>query len=179
MRSTNQYRGSRTAALAAVLLVGLGVVPPIASAAGISGRATGGSSVTVGTWGATASVTSMVFTTSTDQTSTVTNSGSIALVAQSYSVTVSTPPSGTPTFKVFQCAVAWRATRCSGRTGTQVGGTLVANSTTTITSTTTLASGAAAYLQVEPTGVLTSTTVTLSPRVTSPTQLRAAVTTNQ
>jgi len=179
MRSITQYRVSRTAALAAVLLVGLGVVPPIASAAGIGGRATGVSSVTVGTWGATASVTSMVFTTSTDQTSTVTNSGSIALVAQSYSVTVSKPASGSPTFKVFQCAVAWVATKCSGGTGTQVGGTLTANSTTTITSTTTLASGASTYLQVEPGSVTTSTTVTLSPKVTSPTQLRASVKTSQ
>jgi hypothetical protein len=53
--------------------------PSIASAAGIGGKATGSESVTVGTWGATASVTSMVFTTNTDQTATVTNTGSIAV----------------------------------------------------------------------------------------------------
>ena len=76
----------------------------------------------------TASVTSMVFTTNTYQTSTVANAGSIALTAQSYSVTVSKPASGAPTFKVFQCAVAWVSTKCSGGAGTQVGGTIAANS---------------------------------------------------
>jgi hypothetical protein len=165
--------------MAAVLLLGVGLVPPIASAAGIGGHATGAESVTVGSWGVTASVTSMVFTTNTYQTSTVTNSGSIALTAQSYSVTVSNPTSGSPTIKVYQCAVAWVSTKCSGLAGTQVGVTLSKNSTTTITSTTALASAAAVYLQVEPAGVTASTTVTLSTKVTSPTQLRAAVKTNQ
>ena len=179
MHGLTHRRACRTAATAAVLLLAVGPVPALASAAGIGGRATGTGSVTVGTWGVTASVTSMVFTTNTYQTSTVANAGSIALTAQSYSVTVSKPASGAPTFKVFRCAVAWVSTKCSGGAGTQVGGTLAANSTTTITSTTALAAGAAVYLQVEPATVTVSTTVTLSPRVTSPTQLRAALKTNQ
>ena len=179
MRRVTHRRACRTAALAAVLLLGVGLLPTIASATGISGTAHGSESVTAGTWGATASVTSMVFTTSSYQTSAVTNSGSIVLVAQSYSVSVSKPASGVPTFKVFRCAVAWVSTKCARGAGTQVGGTLAANSVTTITSTTTLAVGSAVYLQVEPAGVTSSTTVTLSPRVSSPTQLRAAVKTNQ
>ena len=179
MRWFTHSRACRTVAPAAVLLLGVGLVPPIASAAGLGGKATGNESVTAGTWGATASVTTMTFTSNTFQTSTVTNSGSIALSAQSYSVTVSNPVSGSPTIKVFQCAVAWVATKCSGTAGTQVGTTLAKNSTTTITSTTALAAAASVFLQVEPVGVTSSTTVTISPRVTSPTQLRAAVKTSQ
>ena len=179
MHRFTHHRACRTAALAAVLLLGVGLAPQSASAAGIGGRSSGTESVTAGTWGVTATVTSMVFTTNTFQTSTVTNSGSIALTAQSYAVTISKPAAGAPTFKVFQCAVAWVATKCSGGAGTQVGGTLAANSTTTITSTTALAVGASVYLQVQPTSVTSSTTVNLSPKVTSPTQLRAAVKTNQ
>jgi len=179
MTRLTRTHACRTVATAAVLLLGVAVVPPIASAAGIGGRAGGTGSVTVGTWGATASTTSMTFTSNTYQTSTVTNSGTVALSAQSYAVTVSKPASGTPTIKVFQCAVAWVSTKCSGGAGTQVGATLAANSTTTITSTTALAVGGAVYLQVEPTGVTVSTTVTISPKVSSPGQLRAAVKTNQ
>jgi hypothetical protein len=179
MHRCTQRRACRTAAAAAVLLLGVGLAPSIASATGLGGKTTGTESVTVGTWGATATVTSMVFTTDTDQTSNVTNTGSIALVAQSYSVTVSNPVSGSPTFKVFQCAVAWVSTKCSGGAGTQIGGTLAKNSTTTITSTTSLNAGVVVYLQVEPATVTSSTTVTLTPKVTSPTQLRAAVKSNQ
>ena len=151
----------------------------MASAAGSKGAATGAGSVTVGTWGVTASVTSMAFASNTFQTTTVTNTGSISLTAESYSVTVSKPASGSPTVKVYQCAVAWTANKCSGGAGTQVGATLAANSTTTITSSTSLGPGASLYLQVEPNGVSAPITVGLSPRVTSPTQLRAAVKTNQ
>ena len=179
MHGLTHSRACRTAAVAAVLLLGVGLVPPIAAAAGVGGRVTGTEAVTAGTWGATASVTSMVFTSSTVQTSKITNSGTIALTAQSYTVTVSTPASGSPTFKVFQCGVAWVGNLCSGLAGTQVGGTLAKGSSTTVTSTTALAPAAAVYLQVEPTGVTSSTTVTVTPKVTSPGQLRAAVKTNQ
>jgi hypothetical protein len=172
-------RACRTAALAAVLLLGVGLAPAIASAAGTRGTATGAESVSVGTWGVTAATTSMVFTSNTFRTSSVTNTGTIALTAESYAVTVSKPASGTPTVKIFQCAVAWVSTRCSGGTGTQVGGTLASNSTTTVTSSTALAPGATDFLQIRPASVTSSTTVTLSPKVTSPTQLRAAVKTTQ
>ena len=104
-----QYRthrnAGRTVAVATVLLCGVALVPPLAGAAGLGGKSTGNESVTSATWGVTASVTTMTFTTNTYQTSTVTNNGTVALVAESYSVTVSNPSSGSPTFKVFQCAV--------------------------------------------------------------------------
>jgi len=179
MNCLTRRNACRTVATATVLLLGVALVPPIANAAGIGGKATGSSSVTAGTWGTTASVTSMVFTTNAFQTSTITNSGTVAFSAESYSVTVSKPASGAPTFKVFQCATAWASNLCSGGAGTQVGGTLAANSVTTITSSTALAAAGTLYLQVEPAAVTASTTVTLSPKVTSPAQLRAAVKTNQ
>ncbi len=169
----------RTATTVAVLLLGVALAPRMAGASGFGGRVDGTESVTAGSWGATASVTSMVFTSNAFKTSVITNSGTVALSAESYSVTVSKPASGAPTIKVFQCSTAWVSNLCLGGPGTQVGGTLAANSTTTVTSSTALAASATLYLQVQPTAVTASTTVTLSPRVTSPTQLRASVKTNQ
>ena len=165
--------------MASVLLLGMGALPAIASAAGVGARATGISSVSVGTWGATASVTSMTFTTNSFQTSTVTNTGTIALSARSYSVTISNPTGKAPTFRIVRCGVAWVSATCPGGTGTQIGGTLTANSTTIITSTAPLAPGASMYLQVEPSGVRKATTVMITPLVRSPTQLLAPVQSNQ
>jgi hypothetical protein len=56
---------------------------------------------------------------------------------------------------------------------------LESDSTTVVTSTSALAVGGSFYLQVEPLLVFTSTTVTISSQVTSPSQLRAAIKTNQ
>jgi hypothetical protein len=167
----------RTVALAAVLLcVGL-AAPVTAGAASNKGTATGSEGMTSGTWAAVAATTSMTFTTTTDQTSTITNTGTISAI--SYKVTVSNPASGSPTFKVFACAVAWVSNLCGGGAGTQAGGTLAKNSTTTVSSTVVPAVGGAVYLQVEPASVTSSVTVTLGTSITSPTQLRAAVKTNQ
>jgi len=180
MHGSTHRRAVRTVATAAVLLLGVGVVPTIAHAAGIGGRATGSEAVTVGTWGLTAATTSMSFTTNTAQTTTATNTGSIALSAESYVVTVSKPFFFTPTMTVHECPVAWVSGACSGGTGTQIGGTLTAGTTTTITTTTSLGVGASLYLEVVPAGVfILTTTVTLTPEVTSPAQLRAPVRTMQ
>jgi hypothetical protein len=121
----------------------------------------------------------MVFTTRTDQTSTVTNAGSIALTAESFSVTISTPTTGRSRFTLFECAVAWVTNTCSGGAGTQLGGTMTSGSTTVVTSTAALAVGGAIYLQAEPSRIRSSTTVTITSEVTSPSQLRAAIKTNQ
>ena len=179
MKCLNRSTACRTAATAAVLLLGVALLPPIAGASGLGGRAQGTEAVTSASWGATASVTSMTFTTNTFRTSNVTNTGNVALVAESFVVTISKPLVGAPTFKVFRCTVPWVATKCSGGAGTRIGGTLAANSTTTITSALALAVGAIEYLQIEPATVTSSTTVTLSPRIAAPGQLRAAVHTNQ
>jgi hypothetical protein len=179
MSCFTHFRACRTAATAAVLLLGVALLPPIASAAGLGAHAKGAGSVTVGTWGATPSVTSMVFTGNTDQTSTVTNTGSIPLSAESFSVTISRPAIFLSLFYVYECAVPWVGNDCSGGAGTELGGLLESDSTTVVTSTTALGVGGALYLQVEPLLVFTSTTVSISSQVTSPTQLRAAIRTNQ
>lgn len=179
MKCRTRSRACRTAAPAAVLLLGVVLLPPFAGASGVKGAVAQTESVAAASWGATASVTSMTFTTSTFQTSNVTNTGTVALVAESYLVTISKPASGTPTFKVFTCAVAWVSTKCSGGSGTQVGGTLASNSSTTITLTAALAVGTVEYLQIEPTSVVASTVVTISPRVAAPSQVRVGVATNQ
>jgi len=169
----------RTAATAAVLLLGVVLLPPIAGASGLGARAQGTEAVTSANWGATASVTSMTFTSNTFRTSNVTNTGIVALVAESFVVTISKPLIGAPTFKVFRCTVPWAANKCFSGAGTQIGATLVANSTTTITSARALAVDAVEYLQVEPATATASTTVTLSPQIAAPSQVRAAVHTNQ
>jgi hypothetical protein len=151
----------------------LGAAPP-AGAAG-RGQAIGTEAAASGTWGATLSAASFTFTTNTYQTSTVTNSGTIGLSGISYKVVVSASTGAS--LKVFVCTVAWVATKCSGGAGTQVGGTLAQGTTTTITSTVVPPIGGAVYLQLEPTGVIHPTTVTLSTLIAS-TQLRAAVVTN-
>ena len=179
MTCLTRSRACRAAALAAVLLPGVILLPPLAGASGDGGGATGTESVVAASWGATASVTSMSFTSATVQTSDVTNTGTVGLTAESFVVSVSEPTSGSPTFGVFACSVAWVSTTCSGGSGTQLGGSLSANSTTTVTSTVALATGAVEYLQVEPTAVTSSTTVTLSPHISSPSQVRAAVVTDQ
>jgi hypothetical protein len=169
----------RTVALAAVLLCMALTLPSTAGATSTRGIASGSEAVSTGTWAATAATTSMTFTTNTDQTSTITNTGTIALSAISYKVTISNPTSGSPTFKVFACAVAWVSNDCSGGAGTQAGGTLAKNSTTTVSSTVVPPLSGHAYLQVEPASVTSSVTVTLATEILSPTQLRAATKTNQ
>ncbi len=169
----------RTVAAAAVLLGLLTAIPTTAGATAGKGTAQKSESVVSGSWTATAATTSMTFTTNTDQNSTITNTGTIALAAISYKVTISTPASGSPTFTVFACAVAWASAKCSGGAGTQAGGTLAKGSTTTVTSTVVPGIGGNVYLQIEPAAVTASTVVTLGTSITSPTQLRAAVKTNQ
>ena len=180
MRAHREFRTTRrTAALAAVLLVAVVVVPSRAGAAGVvKAAAAKTESVTSGKWTATLSTTSMTFTTNTNQTSTVTNTGTVALSGISYKVTVSNP-AGTPTFMLFVCAVGWSGGTCSGGAGTQVGGTFSKNSTTTVSSAVVPLIAGNVYLQVEPASVTFSTTVTLATLVSSPTQLRAAIKTNQ
>jgi hypothetical protein len=178
------HRGTRTAhrtaALAAVLCLAVLADPTAAGGAGVDkATATGAETLTSAKWAATLSTTSMTFTTNTNQTSTVTNTGTIALVGISYKVTVSNPVSGTPSFKLFVCTVAWSSGLCSGGAGTAIGGTFLQNSTTTVSSTTVPAIAGHVFLQVEPASVTSSTTVTLGTSITSASQLRAAVKTNQ
>jgi len=179
-RSPVRDHPARTAAVAAVLVVLAAALPGRAGAAGaVRATASGAESVASGVWTATLSATSLTFTTNTNQTSTVTNTGTVALVGISYKITVSNPASGSPTFKIFVCAVPWSGGTCSGGAGTAVGGTFSKNTTTTVNSAVVPALAGAVYLQVEPTAVTFSTTVTLGTSINSTTQLRAAIHTNQ
>ena len=165
--------------MAVLLVAGLAVPAPAGASTKVSGVAVGSEPISTATWKATASVTSMTFTANTNQLSTITNTGTVALSAISYKVTVSNPTSGTPTFTIFTCAVAWVSGKCSGGTGTQVGGTFSKNSTTTVTATQVPPLSGSVYLQVQPATVTSSVTVTLGTSISSPTQLRASVKTDR
>jgi hypothetical protein len=171
---------SRTVAVATVLLLSaLLVSDPAGAASLIKGKVLGSESVTSGTWAATASPSTLTFTTSTAQSSTVTNTGTIALSGIGYKVTVSNPASGSPSFTIYACAVVWSSGRCSGGSGTKIGTSFAKNSTTTTTSTVVPPLSGSAYLQIAPTGVTSSVTLTLGTTISSATQLRAQVSTNQ
>ena len=178
MQVPSSRAGRAVATATALLLVGL-AAPSGAGAAANNGQATGTESVVSGTWSATAAAPSLTFTSDVSQTSTITNTGTIALSAISYTVTISDPISGSPTFRVFACPVAWVSGKCGGRRGTRAGGKLAKDSTTTVTSSVIPALGGSVYLQVEPTRVISPVTVTLAPTITSPIQLRAAVSSHQ
>ena len=75
--------------------------------------------------------------------------------------------------------MAWVSNKCSGAAGTQVGGTFTKNLTTTVTATQVPPLSGSVYLQIEPTTVTTSVTVALGALISSPTQLRASVKTDQ
>ena len=77
-------------------------------------------------------------------------------------MTVSKPTRGTPTFKVYECATPWVANLCSGGAGTQVGGTLASNYDHHHHRLRRPGRVGLLYLQVEPTRVSASTTVTIS-----------------
>jgi hypothetical protein len=74
--------------------------------------------------------------------------------------------------------VAWSSNKCSGGAGTQVGSTFSKGPATTVSSTVAIAVGADEYLQVEPTGVTSSVTVTLGTSINPATQLRSPIATN-
>jgi hypothetical protein len=169
----------RTVASAAVLLLLLTGASVEASAAGIVKATTvGRSSVTSATWKATVTPGSFTFTGLAAQTATVANIGTVGLSSITYQVTV---PSivGAPTFTLFVCAVPWVSGRCSGGSGTQVGGTIQKDATTTMTSTVVPAVGGDVYLELVPSRIGASVTVSVSTSITSPVQLRAAVVTRQ
>jgi len=181
VKQGHRQRGAAWAAVvtAVLLLAALAPVTRAGASPIIKASVVGSESVSSGTWAATASTTSFTFFLgSADQTSTVTNTGTIALSAISYKVSVSNPLLGLPTFTLWACPVAWVANQCSGGPGTQVGSTLASGSTTTVTSAVVPPLGGTVYLQLEPAGTLFPVTVTLSTLITSPTELRAAVKTN-
>lgn len=152
---------------------------PSAFAGSSKGTATGVESVSSGSWGASASPSSLSFAASGSQTSTLTDTGSVALAAVTYTVTISKPSTGTPTFTLYVCPVAWSSGKCQGGSGTQIGSTYQANAQAQATSVVVPGVGSSYYLQATGSSVKSTTTMTLSLAVSSPSQLRAAVSTNQ
>ncbi len=177
---SGHWTARRTVATATVLLLAA-VVPAGAAAAGSVHHASAGGTeaVTSGVWAATAAPASLTFTDDTPQTSMVTNTGTVSLTGIGYDVTVSNPASGTPSFDVYVCPVAWSGGTCSGGAGTPVGGTFVSGSSTSVSSGVVPALGGHVYLEAVPSSVTSSVTVTLGTSIDPATQLRAPQVTNQ
>ncbi len=174
-------RAGTAAASAAAVMLSAFLAPASAGALAFRGQATATESVTTGTWGATATPTTLQWTLGSNAAadSTVANTGTIAVSALSYQVTVSTGL-GISHFKIAACAVAWVGTKCGGRAGTRIGTNYATGSTTTVTSPLVPPLGGDVYLLVTPTGTaVTTVTVTLAVSVAGTTQTRARAITNQ
>jgi len=166
--------------LAAVVLLSAFLAPASAGALTGRGQATAAETVTTGTWGAAATPTTLQWTLGgrSAEVSTVTDTGTIALTALSYKVTVSTGL-GINRFRIAVCPVAWVGTTCSGA-AKRIGTSYAPGSTTTVTSTVVPPLGGDVYLRVAPNGTdVTTITVTLAVSVAGTTQTRAGAITNQ
>ena len=116
----------------------------------------------------------------TNQTTTVTNTGNIALTGLTYQVTVS-GGAGTTSFTFQTCAKPWNhGGNCPGRTITTIGGSYALGSVTTVNSSSSPPPGGAIYIEAIASGaVATTVTVTLQISVTSNTQVRTPIVNNQ
>jgi hypothetical protein len=161
----------------AILALAVVAAPVAAGGANLTGLATGSEQLTSATWGASAAPSSITFASGLKQTSTVANAGTIAITQISYTVTVS-GGSHNPSFTLDVCTVPWNASfQCTG-TQAAIGGTYAKNSVTTVTSSEVPPVSGDVYL-LATSSTATSCTMTLSLAVSSPTQIRAPVTTNQ
>jgi hypothetical protein len=174
-------RARTTAATAAVVLLSTILAPSDAWATPHRGATGGDESATSGTWGAAASPTAMNWGLSLGQrqTTTVNNTGTIAIKAMTYKVVVSNALAVT-SFTLAACANPWVGGLCDGGAGTAIGGTYGVGSTTTVTSTFVPPLGGSIYLQAtESFLVATPITMTLTISVTGRTQTRNPVVANQ
>lgn len=169
----------RVAAGVVILTVAVSATPTAASATVARAGVVASSSLTSAKWGATVTPTPLTFTAAASQSATVTNVGTVALVGIGYKVTISNPTTGSPTFTLHVCSVAWSSGKCSGGSGTPVGGAFTKNSTANVTSTVVPPVGGSAYLQATAASVGSSVTMTLATSISSSTQLRAHLATNQ
>jgi hypothetical protein len=176
------HRARTTAATAAVVLLLALLNPGTAGARTLLGGVQGSETVTSGSWGAVATPTAMTWTTGggTNQTTIVTNTGSIALTGLTYKVTVSAG-AGTTSFTLQTCARPWNnGGNCPGRTETSIGGSYALGSVTTVSSSSIPAPGGAIYVEASASGaVATTVTMTLQISVASITQVRAPIVSNQ
>lgn len=176
------HRARTAAATAAVVLLLALLNPGTAGAQNLLGYVWGGETVTSGSWGAVAAPTTMTWTTGggTNQTTTVTNTGNVALTGLTYTVTVSAG-AGTTSFNLQTCAKPWNnGGNCPGRTTTAIGGSYALGSVTTVKSSSIPAPAGAIYVEATASGaVATTVTMTLQISVTSITQVRASIVNNQ
>ena len=179
LRSLLRRIVDRVAAGAVILTVAVGAAPNAASATGARAGVVASSSLTSAKWGATVTPTPLTFAAAASQSATVTNVGTIALVGIGYKVTISNPTTGSPTFTLHVCAVAWSSGKCSGGSGTPVGGTFAKNTTTNVTSSVVPPVEGSLYLEATAASVGSSVTMTLATSISSSTQLRARLATNQ
>jgi hypothetical protein len=175
-------RARTTAASAAVVLLFVALVPAVAWATGSQGVAAGAEAVKGGSWGAKPSPASMSWGTGSalHQTTTVSNTGTIALISMTYTVAVA-GGNATNRFGLAACATPWSAGGlCNGGAGTAIGRVFRGGTTTVVTSTFVPGVGGTIYLQAtERSASATAITMTLTVAVTAVTQTRAHVTTNQ
>jgi hypothetical protein len=174
-------RARTTAATAAVVLLSAILAPALAGASPDRGQALGPERVSDGTWGAAVTPTALSWSLASGarQTSTVNNTGSVAVTAMTYKVVMSNGLS-LATFTLAACTIPWVGGLCSGGAGTAIGGTYRLGSTTTITSSVVPPVGGSIYLQgIASSLSVTTITMTLTVSVTAKTQTRAKVVTNQ
>jgi hypothetical protein len=171
-----------TVAVATVALLTTVLMPGEAGALPNRGATHGPETVTTGTWGAAASPSTLTWAVagSRRQTTTVTNTGTVALTQLTYKVTMSSGI-GTATFRLAACANVWTAGgACPGGGATAIGGTYAIGSITTVMSPFVPAVGGNFYLKATASRAVTATiTMTLQISVTSNTQLRARIVSNQ
>ena len=167
--------------LSAVLVVAAGA----SGSSLVQGQTRGSEGVTASSWGASSSPMSFTWDlVGGSQYATVSNTGTVALGAVTYTVTVSAGL-GLTTFTLAVCTVAWSGGLCSGGTGTAIGGPYSINSSTPATSAVVPPVGGDVYLEATASGVtVTSITMTLTLAVTgsstpSSDQVRAASTTDR
>jgi hypothetical protein len=176
------HRARTTAATAAVVLLLAVSNPGTASAQIVLGNVQGSETVTSGSWGAVAAPTTMTWAAGSraNQTTTVSNTGNIALTALTYKVIVSAG-AGTTSFTLQTCARPWNnGGNCPGHTTTAIGGSYALGSVTTVNSPSIPAPGGAIYVEASPSGaVATTVTMTLQTSVTSTTQVRAPIVSDQ
>ena len=174
-------RACTTAATAAVVLLSTFLSPDNAWATPHRGATGGNEAATTGKWGAAASPTAMTWGLSLGQrqTTTVGNTGTVAIRAITYKVVVS-GGLALSSFTLAACANPWMGGLCNGGGGTAIGGTYGVGSTSTVTSSFVPSLGGSIYLQAtESFLAATSITMTLTLSVTGRTQTRTPVVTNQ
>ncbi|HXX90907.1 MAG TPA: hypothetical protein VEI83_11880 [Acidimicrobiales bacterium] len=163
-----------------MLLAGI-LAPDVASAALDHGTARGTEAAASAAWGAAPSPATLTWGlgSAARQTATVANTGGVALTAMTYKVVMSNGLT-LSTWSLAACATPWVAGLCNGGTGSAVGGTYRAGTTTTVTSTLVPPVGGSSYLQATASSVPALTvTMTLTITVAGRSQTRTPVVTNR